>query len=295
MQVHEEAIQHALTYIENNLHKSLSADEVARQAGFSQYHFHRLFQATVGLTLTDYIRRRRLAGASAMLLHTEMGILDIAFMYHFESQEAFTRAFKKYYKLPPGKYRRMMHVMLHQKEENMVEEKVTGWMLSGTDPHNYEMGIDYKHVHQGKASGYLKSKTVMGAEEFATMMQQFKAAKFAGKRIQLTCFLKTENVRSFAGMWMRVDNSSDDIIQFDNMSNRPIKGTTNWARYRIVLDVPENSAIISFGVILSGKGQVWADGFRFEEVDESVPTTNLNMTYDIQEEPVNLSFEEELV
>ncbi|WP_077306210.1 helix-turn-helix domain-containing protein [Terribacillus halophilus] len=295
MQVYEEAIRHALAYIENNLHESLSAEEVARQAGFSQYHFQRLFQTTIGLTIADYIRRRRLAGASAMLLNTEMGILDIAFMYHFESQEAFTRAFKKYYKLPPGKYRRMMHAMLHQKEENMEEKTVTGWLLSGTDPHNYEMGIDYKHVHQGKASGYLKSKTVMGAEEFATMMQQFKAAKYAGKRMQLTCFLKTENVHSLASMWMRVDNSSDDIIQFDNMSNRPIKGTTNWTRYRIVLDVPENSAIISFGVILSGKGQVWADGFRFEEVDESVPTTNLDMTYEIQEEPVNLSFEEELV
>lgn len=294
MLAHESAIQTAISFIENNLHESLTADQVASQAGFSKYHFHRLFQSSVGLSFTDYIRRRRLAGASAALLHTELGILDIAFMYQFESQEAFTRAFKKHYNLPPGKYRRMMRGALYQKEEKMEANQVRGWVLSGSDPYNYEMGIDYKRVHQGKASGYLKSKTVMGAEEFATMMQQFKASKYLGKRLQLTCFIKTEDVQSFASMWMRVDNTSEDIIQFDNMSNRPIKGSTNWTRYRIVLDIPENSAVISFGVILSGKGKVWADGFRFDEVDESVETTNLDMTYELQDEPINLAFEEEL-
>ncbi|WP_102707960.1 helix-turn-helix domain-containing protein [Terribacillus saccharophilus] len=294
MQVHEATIQRAISFIENNLHEPLTAEQVASQAGFSKFHFHRLFQASVGLSFTDYIRRRRLAGASSALLHTELGILDIAFMFHFESQEAFTRAFKKHYSLPPGKYRSMMRAALHQKEEKMEDKQVRGWILSGSDPHNYEMGNDYKQVHQGKASGYLMSKTVIGADEFATMMQQFKAANYVGKRLQLTCFIKTENVQSFASMWMRVDNTSDDIVQFDNMSNRPIQGTTNWTRYRIVLDVPDNSAAISFGVILSGKGKVWADGFRFEEVDESVPTTNIDMTYHMRDEPVNLAFEEEL-
>ncbi|MFP7493090.1 AraC family transcriptional regulator [Terribacillus saccharophilus] len=290
---HEAVIQTTISYIENNLHEPLTFEQVANQAGFSKFHFHRLFQASVGVSFTDYIRRRRLAGASAALLHTEMGILDIALVYQFESQEAFTRAFKKHYCLPPGKYRRMMRGALHQKEEKMEANQVRGWLLSGSDPHNFEMGIDYEHVHQGKASGYLKSKTVMGAEEFATMMQQFKAVNYRGKRLQLSCFIKTEEVQSFASMWMRVDDASDDVIQFDNMSNRPIKGTTNWTRYRIVLDVPENSAVISFGVILSGRGKVWADGFRFDEVDASVPTTNIEMTYELHDEPVNLAFEEE--
>lgn len=49
------------------------------------------------------------------------------------------------------------------------------------------------------------------------MMQAFKADRFIGKRI-------------------RVDDTMEDVVQFDNMSNRPIKGTTNWNRYSIVLD-----------------------------------------------------------
>src|SRR5690606_4612120 len=172
--------------------------------------------------------------------------------------------------------------------------EVKGWFLSGSDPFNYEMGIDRQVVHQGKASGYLKSKTVLDSTNFATMMQQFKADKFIGKRIRLSGFMKTKDVETFAGMWMRVDNASEDVLQFDNMSNRPIKGTTNWNLYSIVLDVPPESAVISFGIILSGRGQVWVDQLKFEEVDDSVETTSLEVDPELMDEPVNLSFEEKV-
>lgn len=269
-------------------------DDIAGQVGFSKFHFHRIFQAAVGISITEYIRIRRLANASATLLYTNERIIDIAFYYHFESQEAFTRAFKKYYHLPPGQYRRLMSDMLKNKEESYMETQVKGWFLSGSDPFSYEMGTDHEVVHQGKASGYLKSKTVLDSTNFATMMQQFKAEKFIGKRIRLSCFLKTKDVEAFSSVWMRVDNAFGDVLQFDNMSNRPIEGDTNWNRYSIVLDVPTDSSIISFGIILSGQGHVWADQFTFEEVDKNVETTNLEMQSELLDEPMNLSFEEEI-
>ncbi len=124
------------------------------------------------------------------------------------------------------------------------------------------------------------------------MMQQFKANEFRGKRIKLSGFIKTNNVKQFSGLWMRVDNASEDILQFDNMSDRPIIGTNNWNRYSIVLDVPENSAIISFGILLTGKGEVWLDGLIFEVVNNDTPTTHISFENNLLEEPTNLSFEE---
>lgn len=56
-----------------------------------------------------------------------------------------------------------------------------GWVLSGSHPFQFEMGIDRENVHQGKASGYLKSTMVQDIGEFATMMQQFKADRYLGK------------------------------------------------------------------------------------------------------------------
>lgn len=287
-------IKKIILYVEENLHEPLSLDSIASQSYFSKYHFHRIFQSSIGMTVTEYIRLRRLANASSDLLYTNERILDIAFYYRFESQESFTRAFKEIYKLPPGKYRKVMSDVLKNKEETNMETKVKGWFLSGSNPFNYEMGIDHKIVHQGKASGYLKSKTVLDSTEFATMMQTFKANQFVDKRIRLSCFICTENVDTYAGMWMRVDDTMEDVLQFDNMSNRPIKGTTKWNHYSIILDVPPQSAVISFGIILSGQGIIWADQFTFEEVNKSIPTTNLEVYGELLDEPVNLSFDEEI-
>lgn len=172
---HEIIIKKIILYVEENLHEPLTLENIAAQSNFSKYHFHRIFQSTVGMTVTEYIRLRRLANASSALLYTSERILDIALYYQFESQESFTRAFKEIYKLPPGKYRRMMSEVIKIKEETNMDTKVKGWFLSGSNPFNYEMGIDHEVVHQGKASGYLKSKTVLDSTEFATMMQTFKA------------------------------------------------------------------------------------------------------------------------
>lgn len=148
-------IQKTIQYIENNLHEELSLEGIANFIGFSKYHYHRIFQKEVGVTLSEYIRYRRIAGAANILLHTDEKIIDIAVHYRFESQEAFTRAFKKYYSLPPGQYRKIIGSLTYLKEESglKAEEKLKGWFLSGSHPFNYTIGLDRKTFHKGKASG----------------------------------------------------------------------------------------------------------------------------------------------
>lgn len=287
-------IQQAIVFIENNLHEELTLDRLARYVGFSKYHFHRMFQKETGITAVEYIRYRRIANSANMLLYTEKRIIDIAIYYRFETQESFTRSFKRYYELPPGKYRKIMGKLTMKREEVLMEkdQAIKGWQLSGSHPFHYKMGLDRKVFHKGTTSGYLKSTQVQSQDEFATVMQQFKAEKYLGKRLKLSGFLKSEKVDEFCGLWMRVDDSLGDVLQFDNMSDRPIAGNTEWNHYSIVLDVPENSAVIAFGVLLAGKGQVWMDELKFEVVDNKVPTTNIDFSVDLLDEPINLSFEE---
>lgn len=291
-------IQQSLFYIETHLHEQIGLEEVASEALLSPYHYHRIFRNEVGMTVVDYIRNRRMSLASTTLRSTDAGILDIALACGFESQEAFTRAFRKLYGMPPGRFRKLFDLKLFEGRTRGGElqmnqtSTITGWMLTGSHPQNYEMGIDPAEVHQGKASGYLKAVTPMEPNEFATMMQQFRADKYVGKRMKLSGFVKTEHVDAFCGLWMRVDNNVHDVLQFDNMHDRPITGTQPWNQYSIVLDVPEGSAVISFGVILNGKGKVWVDSFRFEEVDLNTPLTHMETEYEMSDEPLNLSFEE---
>jgi hypothetical protein len=58
------------------------------------------------------------------------------------------------------------------------------------------------------------------------------------------------------------------------MQDRPIKGTTEWQRYEVVLDVPEGATGIFFGILLDGRGEVWLNSVNFEVVGTDVPVTS---------------------
>ncbi|MCX7749326.1 MAG: AraC family transcriptional regulator [Clostridia bacterium] len=101
-----EQLEKAILYIEERLSEDIKVEEVAGAAGYSYYHFHRIFEAVVGETVGNYLRTRRLTRAANDLIYTGKRILDIAVEYRFESQEAFNRAFKKRFKVTPGTYRK---------------------------------------------------------------------------------------------------------------------------------------------------------------------------------------------
>ncbi len=73
---------------------------------------------------------------------------------------------------------------------------------------------------------------------------------------------------------MRVVGASDQVLQFDNMSGRATKGTTEWEHYSVVLDVPPESASMNYGVFVNGGGQMWVSGLKIEPVSNEVVNTN---------------------
>ncbi len=99
-------INEAIDFIEDNLDRPLSLKTISDIAGFSLFYFHRIFACSTGYTLAEYIRKRRLAEASIEITETDKKIIDIAFDFQFESQESFTRAFKKEFNVTPAYYRK---------------------------------------------------------------------------------------------------------------------------------------------------------------------------------------------
>ena len=105
-----------IDFIEANLDFDLSLAQVAQAADMSQWHFQRIFKALTNETLKTYIRSRRLANALDKLLDPQKRIIDIAFEAGFESQESFTRAFKKVYEMTPNAYRKLANKNLFLKK-----------------------------------------------------------------------------------------------------------------------------------------------------------------------------------
>ncbi len=98
-------IQATIDYIEDNLHNEFGIKDLADCAQMSQWHFQRVFRATVGETVKNYIRSRRLSHAATALLHSPLNILEIALEAGFDSNEAFTRAFRSQFALSPREFR----------------------------------------------------------------------------------------------------------------------------------------------------------------------------------------------
>jgi AraC family transcriptional regulator len=97
-------IQASIDYIEDHLKEDLTAESLARIAGFSPYHYYRVFHAYVGKPVMEYIRCRRLAYAVVELVQGKR-IIDIALEYGFETHNGFGKAFRKTYGCSPEKYR----------------------------------------------------------------------------------------------------------------------------------------------------------------------------------------------
>jgi hypothetical protein len=155
-----------------------------------------------------------------------------------------------------------------------------GWFRKGE---SYDVGVDNEIRHGGNASCYIRfvgggslpiSNSLSDDDsqedrDFGLLMQRFKADRYRGKTVRLSAYVRSQDAGE-AALWMRVDGLQPGL-RFDNMADRPIRGTTGWQRYEITLDVPDSSIQIYFGALLTGKGKVWVDDFRFETVGGEAP------------------------
>lgn len=118
---HDACIKESIEYIEDNLDNKIELKELADKAFLSKYHFHRVFHSVVGEPVAEYIRKRRLKEAASELITTDNKIVDIALKYQFSSQEAFTKAFKRIYGVPPREFRISKVMVFDRRSSNVTK------------------------------------------------------------------------------------------------------------------------------------------------------------------------------
>ena len=164
----------------------------------------------------------------------------------------------------------------------------SGWILAGDKPTEYSVTLDHVSPHGGKYCSVLRA-SVPKPTGFGTLMQTFSAATYRGKRLRLTAWVRGQDIAGWAGLWMRVDGADGKMLAFDNMGDRPIKGTTEWSGYSVTLDVGDSAQAVAFGILLYGAGSASVDDFSFEVVRSDVPTT---ASPQLPAAPRNLDFEQ---
>lgn len=163
------------------------------------------------------------------------------------------------------------------------------WFKAGSTASDYKMGVDESVTFDGNKSAFIEADSAE-SKSFGTLMQNSSVEDYLGERVKLTIYIKTQDVSGWSGGWFRIDDGKKKTLAFDNMNNRPITKSTEWAKYTMVLDIPTNATKMAYGVMLNGNGKVWFDNLSFEIVDYNTPVTDL-YAIKLQNKTKNLSFE----
>ncbi|MFK8048796.1 MAG: GyrI-like domain-containing protein [Halioglobus sp.] len=106
MQISDYRIDKALNAIHRNISGNLTAANLARIAACSEQHFHRIFKASVGECVHEYVRRTRLEqAANQLMFDRDKPVVEIAALCGFSSLSSFSRVFKNQFGVPPGRWR----------------------------------------------------------------------------------------------------------------------------------------------------------------------------------------------
>ncbi len=155
-------------------------------------------------------------------------------------------------------------------------DSIHNWAVS-TDS-GFQLNLDEDVLLGGKPSVRIYSSNP-ASPGFGSLYQVFSAQDYCGKRIEWSGSVKTSNVTDWAGLFMQV-STKDRVVAFDAMEERPVKGTNDWTKCRIVLDVPPDSKKIKIGFLTAGSGRSWISNCAFKVVNKDVPVTGKSVMDD---------------
>lgn len=105
MERQKDIVEKVLNYIEDNIGEEMNVDKIAKSMGYSKFYLNRIFSECTGITIYKYLQSRRLTIAAEKLVKTDEPITQIAYEAGYDSQQAFSLAFKQFYVYPPKIYR----------------------------------------------------------------------------------------------------------------------------------------------------------------------------------------------
>ncbi len=177
----------AMQYIESHLDDEIDFQKVSQLACCSEYHFRRMFSFLSGMTLSEYIRLRRLSQAALELRHNNAKVIDLSLKYGYESPDAFSRAFQSLHGLTP------------------TEARTDGVFLKAVPPMTFQL-------------------TIQGGSEMEYRIIEKEAFYIIGIRRTVSLIYRGINPE-IAAMWESL--TEDDIEELSALSDVEPQGILN--------------------------------------------------------------------
>ena len=121
----------AVNYIEEHILEEPDLDKLGRLAGCSAHHFQRIFTYIGGITLTEYIRKRRMSLAAVDLKDENVKVIDVAVKYGYDSPDSFTKAFTRFHGITPtqakngeGELKNYLPLKIHLTMKTLKKKKL---------------------------------------------------------------------------------------------------------------------------------------------------------------------------
>lgn len=118
-----------IEYIEDHLEEKIEYKELAKKIGVNEYTFQRIFSLISNISVSEYIRNRRLSNAGQDIYLNNEKVVDIAIKYQYNNATAFSRAFEKFHGIKPSKVKKnpeklKMYTKLHFNEINEQSQNI---------------------------------------------------------------------------------------------------------------------------------------------------------------------------
>jgi hypothetical protein len=140
-----------------------------------------------------------------------------------------------------------------------------GWVLGGNELRGFSARVDSVMPHGGRGSGLLES-VAPGRGAFGALMQGCRADGLRGHTIRISTFVRSESIRDSATFWFRGYGRGASPLRLDGNTVVVPRGSSEWRREELLVDLPQAAETVAFGISLNGSGRVWIDDLQLEPV-----------------------------
>jgi len=167
------------------------------------------------------------------------------------------------------------------------------WKSEGASTEKYVVGLDEGTRYNDKPSLLIQSDSA-DAEDYFRLFQVVNLTDWHGRRLRVSGHFKSQSVASHGVISISVYTQSNELLVYDAMIDRSMRGDSDWQKLETVFDVPSNARFVYFGPTLWGAGKLWAAEFQVEIVSTDVARTDLHGHVELlSDRPVDLEFSSE--